>query len=113
MRAASWTKLAAFLLDDKDGSKTANIKEKNNHDVDDCCAEMICEYLQSGDVSWQHVLKILREADYSNLASDMEKDLDIKSMWEVMGNVLSCAMCKKGSNLYIQKHIKHCTITLI
>ena len=77
MRASKWAILAAFLLNDEDGSVTAKIKN-NNRDVDVCCAEMIREYLKSGDVSWQHVLKSLRYANCSNLASEMEKDLDIK-----------------------------------
>jgi len=83
MRVASWTTLAAFLLDDKDGSKTAKIKESNHNEVDDCCAEMIRAYLQSGIVSWKHVLKSMRDADYSNLASDMEKELHIKGMFAI------------------------------
>jgi len=75
MRVPNWTTLAAFLLDDKDGSVTAKIKRSNHNDVDDCCAKMIREYLQSGDVSWKHVIKSLKDANYSNLANDLEEEL--------------------------------------
>jgi len=73
--------LATFLLDDKDGSAVDKINITKRGDVDECCVAMIHNYLKSGDVSWKHVLKSLRAADYKILASKIEKDLGIESMF--------------------------------
>jgi len=75
MRVPNWNILAAFLLDDKDGTATAIIGKSKNYNVDDCCVEMIYKYLKSGDLSWKHVLKSLRDATYSNLATELEEEL--------------------------------------
>ena len=90
MKVAKWGLLAAFLLSDEDGSVTAKI-QNNNRDDDDCCADMIREYLKSGDVSWQHVFESLQYANYSNLAFDMVKDLDIKGMLKIQ-SILFCVV---------------------
>jgi len=82
MRVDKWKVLAAFLLDDQDGSATANIEKSNHFDVTDCCAAMIRKYLQSGDVSWQYVLESLRDANYRNLATKIQKELDIKGIYK-------------------------------
>ena len=82
MRVDQWKVLAAFLLDDQDGSTTERIEKSNHFDVTACCAALIREYLKSGDVSWQHVLKSLRVANYKNLAIKIQKELDIKSMYK-------------------------------
>ena len=70
-KITDWSILAAFLLDD-DGSKTESIAKSNQYQVPDCRAAMIREYLKSGNVSWQNVLKALRAAGYTNLANEIE-----------------------------------------
>ena len=74
-KVAEWNILAAFLLDDSDGSKTKSIAMSNQYDVASCRADMIREYLKSGNVSWQKVLEALRDAGYTNLANDIEESL--------------------------------------
>jgi len=74
-RVADWQTLAAFLLNDDDGSKTHQIERSNHYDVGDCRAAMIREYLRYGNVSWEVVLECLRNAGYKNLATDIEKEL--------------------------------------
>jgi len=76
-KVADWNKLAAFLLDDTDGSKTESIAKSNHYQVPDCCAAMIREYLRSGDVSWQKVLEALRDAEYTNPADEIEEFLQV------------------------------------
>ncbi|XP_065891760.1 uncharacterized protein [Dysidea avara] len=73
-KITDWSILAAFLLDD-DGSKTESIAKSNQYQVPDCRAAMIREYLKSGNVSWQNVLKALRAAGYTNLANEIEESL--------------------------------------
>ena len=63
--------MAAHLLQDDDGSKSAIIK-KDNHEVADCCAAMIKQYLQSGNVSWEFVLSSLEKANHTNLVKDIK-----------------------------------------
>ena len=74
-RVADWKTLAAFLLNDDDGSKTHQIEKSNHYDVEDCRGAMIREYLKSGNVSWETVLSCLRSAGYKNLANEIEKEV--------------------------------------
>jgi len=75
---ADWKRVALYLLNDVDGTKTLEIERSNYYDVSCCRAAMIREYLMSNDVSWQSVLEALRKAGYRNLAADIEKQVDIK-----------------------------------
>jgi len=72
---SDWKTLAAFLLNDVDGSKTRQIERSNHYDVGDCKEAMIREYLKSGNVSWEVVLECLRNAGYRNPANDIEAKL--------------------------------------
>ena len=40
---------------------------------------MLRIYIKRGNVSWNHVLKSLRDAEYNNLAREIEKQLKIES----------------------------------
>ena len=57
-----WKKVGAFLLSDNDGSKVEIIERNNHCKIEDCCIAMICEYLKSGEVSWNKVLEALTKA---------------------------------------------------
>jgi len=70
-----WKKVAAFLLNDEDGSIIATIESTNRKDVNECRESMIREYLKKGKVSWQHVLKSLKNANYTNLATKIHTHL--------------------------------------
>ena len=74
-KVSDWKTLAAFLLNDDDGSKTEQIEKSNHYDVGDCKGAMIREYLKSGNVSWETVLACLRNAGYRNLAIDIKAKL--------------------------------------
>ena len=87
-RAPDWKKVAAFLLNDKDGSKCESIARSKANDVSECSAEVARELMKSGDVTWQHVLKSLRDAEYMNLADQIVEDLGLKSKI-----LYSCMMC--------------------
>ena len=79
VHAPDWKKVAAFLLNDKDGSKCESIARSKANDVSECSAEVARELMKSGDVTWQHVLKSLRDAEYMNLADQIVEDLGLKS----------------------------------
>ena len=64
--------MAAYLLKDDDGSKSATIERDNRFMVADCRAAMIRQYLQSGEVSWEYVLSSLKKANYINLVEDIK-----------------------------------------
>jgi len=74
-KISNWKLFGAFLLDDNDGSKTEDIEKSCNHDVGECRDKMIKRYLKSGDVSWDKVLTSLRNADYTNVANNLESFL--------------------------------------
>ena len=76
-KVVDWKRLAIHLLNDNCGSKTLQI-ECNYCDVRGCRTAMIREYLSSGNVSWQYMLKALRSAGYNDLATNVEKSLAIK-----------------------------------
>jgi len=76
-----WKKVAAFLLNDEDGSKIATIESTNRKDVKDCRESMIREFLKIGEVSWHHVLKSLKDADFTNLATRIQTDLGITGIY--------------------------------
>ena len=63
--------MAAYLLKDDDGSKSAIIERENHFMVADCRAAMIRQYLQTGEVSWEFVLSSLKKANYINLVEDI------------------------------------------
>ena len=69
----NWETIAAHLLKDEKGSKVKAIGKSKFNDVEDCRAEMIRLYIESGDVSWGNVLTALRMSNYTNLADDIEK----------------------------------------
>ena len=69
----NWETVAAHLLKDEKGSKVKTIEKSKFHNVEDCRAEMIRLYLESGDVSWGNILNALRMSNYTNLADDIEK----------------------------------------
>ena len=54
MRVDQWKVLAAFLLDDQDGSTTASIEKSNHFDVTACCATK-----RTGYKKYQYVQKAL------------------------------------------------------
>ena len=95
MRVPNWTTLAAFLLDDKDGHLIEKIKRSNHYNVDDCCGEMIREYLKSGNVSWKHVIEALKDASYSNLANDLEEELGAYFLQSCIAIVIIIETAKK------------------
>ena len=68
-----WETVAAHLLKDEKGSKVKAIEKSKFQNVEDCRAEMIRLYLESGDVSWGNILNALRMSNYTNLADDIEK----------------------------------------
>ena len=74
-----WKKLAPFLLNDEDGVAVKKISQDHKDVSNDCCQEMIREYVKSGEKTWNHVLKCLRHSGYKNIANDMEKEF--KSMF--------------------------------
>ena len=74
-RVVKWKTLAAFLLDDPDGSTCAQIDSTHKGDVKECVDKLIKEYLNSGDVSWEHVLDSLRKSKHKNLANEIEDSL--------------------------------------
>lgn len=76
---SDWNTVAAFLLDDKTGDITECIAKSNHHDVGNCCAAMIREYMNSGTLSWEFVCTSLREAEQKNLALKIEKEVGITS----------------------------------
>lgn len=75
-KVSKWRTVAAFLLDDNDGSITEEIEKSCNRDVEDCRDRMIKRYLKSGDISWEKVLSSLRNAGYTNVANDLKNYLD-------------------------------------
>ena len=75
----NWKLIAAFLLNDKDGRKVAQIEKSCHSNIADCRSAVIQEYLESGDVSWKNVLKALRSAEYGSLADKIEKSLEVHS----------------------------------
>jgi len=74
-KVAEWKTVATHLLKDEDGSTIKAIEKTYHHDVEDCRAEMIRQYIKSGDVSWQNILSALRKSNYNNLANEIEKKL--------------------------------------
>ena len=76
-KVVEWKLLAAYLLNDEDGSKTKQIEKTFHGDVADCRIEMIRLFFRSGDVTWQSVLTALRKAGYKNLANEIEKDYNL------------------------------------
>lgn len=71
-KVADWKTLAAYLLQDDDGSKSEAIERENQFMVAECRAAMIREYLQSCNVSWESLLRALKRADYVNLAEEIK-----------------------------------------
>lgn len=71
----NWKSLAAFLLNDEDGSKAAQIEKCNRSDIAECRRQLIQDYLKSDNVSWEHFLKALRSAEHKILADKIEKSL--------------------------------------
>ena len=67
--------MAAFLLHDENGSITGEIEKSCNRDVNECRDRVIKQYLKKGDVSWQKVITSLRNADYTNVADELENYL--------------------------------------
>ena len=67
--------MAAFLLHDENGSITEEIEKSCNRDVNECRDRVIKQYLKKGDVSWQKVINSLRNADYTNVADELENCL--------------------------------------
>ena len=102
-RVAEWKKLAAFLLNDDDGSKTHLIEKSNHYDVGDCRGAMIREYLKSGNISWETVLSCLRSAGYKNLADDIEKDLNIDL--SIQGYYTSCVDYNAHTSFALITHV--------
>lgn len=70
-----WKELAAFLLDDEDGSMTSEIEISGRYDVKDCLDRVIKKYLQLGDISWDKVISCLNQTGYKNIATQICKDL--------------------------------------
>ena len=69
---ASWEKVAAHLLSDKDGSKVEIIARSNQRNVEECRSQMIREYLKSGEVSWEVVLEALMKAGEKRTADKIK-----------------------------------------
>ena len=67
-KIADWKRVAAYLLDDENGSIAEMIERKNHCDIEACRLEMIQHYLEHGDVSWKRVVSSLRKAGYTNIA---------------------------------------------
>ena len=65
--------MAAFLLSDEDGSKVDTIARDNHHIIEDCRISMIHQYLKSGDVSWEKVLKALKKAGEKAAANKIQR----------------------------------------
>ena len=64
--------MAIYLLQDDDGYKSEMIERENQFLVAECRAALIREFLKSGDVSWENVLRALKRADYVNLAEEIK-----------------------------------------
>ena len=71
-----WKLLAAHLLDDKFGSKSAQIEKSCHFIEEDCLKETIIWYLRDGDVSWKKVIRSLNNANCRNIAAEICKDMD-------------------------------------
>ena len=71
-RVADWEKVCPFLIVDKDGQKTKEIKN-NSGDVDVKRQAMLREFLQRSNASWKNVVNALRIGTYTNLADEIEK----------------------------------------
>jgi len=74
MKVTNWKLVALFLLNDKTGSKVEIIERSNQSDFYNCCLAMLRQYFESGDVSWNNVLKALQDAQYKNLADEIMKE---------------------------------------
>ena len=59
--------MATYLLSDDKGTK-AEIIARDHHRIEDCRAEMIREYIRSGEVSWEKVLEALQKAGEGDIA---------------------------------------------
>jgi len=72
-RVPQWQCVCPYLLDDKDGTKTAGIMM--NEDVKDKCDEMLRRFLMMSNLTWKKVVDALRSGGYNNLADEIEHEL--------------------------------------
>lgn len=70
-----WKSLAGVLLDDLDGNKVLKIDTSYRGNDNECCREVVRQYLKYGDVSWKNFIESLRKAGYSNVAVEVEKSV--------------------------------------
>jgi len=73
-----WKTLAAFLLDDPNGTTCARIDKTHKGDVNECVDALIKEYMSYEEVSWEHVLDSLRKSSHRNLAKSIQEQLNIQ-----------------------------------
>jgi len=87
MRISEWillSELARLLLKDEDGTETETIGKMHSYDVTECCHKIIQKYIQSSDVSWQHVLQSLRKANHNIMARSIAEDIGMYNMCVIM-----------------------------
>ena len=74
-RVADWEAVCPYLINDDDGQKTKKIR-KNRNDIDEKRNEMLELFLQDvPNPTWRLVLAALRNGKYTNLADEIEKEL--------------------------------------
>ena len=74
-RIADWEDICPYLINDKDGQRTKQIR-KDHDDAAGRCCEMLREFLRDiRNPTWKLVLQALRKGNYKNLAYEIERDL--------------------------------------
>ena len=71
-RVADWERVCPFLIDDDTGQKTKQIKN-NPGDIDAKRLEMLHEFLERSNASWEDVVDALKLGTYSNLADETKE----------------------------------------
>jgi len=62
---------------------------------------MLHNYIKSGNVSWNHVLKSLRDADYKNLANKIEEQLSIESTYIYHDTICQNIYCLNNAKWHV------------
>ena len=74
-RVADWEAVCPYLINDDTGQMTKQIR-KSNGEIDEKRDEMLRSFLKSvPNPTWRLVVAALRDGKYTNLADEIEKEL--------------------------------------